>query len=282
MADAPPFSDCAQELRRHDRGRYLAALFAPADRREDLFALYAFNLELAKTAELVSEALLGRIRLQWWRESLDGIYDGQPRRHAVITPLAAAVGRHGLSRVHFVQLIEGRAFDLEPEPPETLDHLTAYAAATSASLVLLALEVLGVRDGAAVEAGRAVGIAWALTGLLRAVPFHARQKRLYLPRDRVEAAGVDLGGLFELRASAELARVVGELAATAAEHLAAARRLRARVPRRALPALLPGRLASAYLGVLAQAGYDPFDPAVQVALPGEIWRLAWARLRGSY
>ncbi len=282
MADAPPLSTCAQELRRHDRDRYLSALFAPAACREDLFALYAFNLELAKTAEVVSETLIGRIRLQWWREALDGIYGGQPRRHGVITPLAGAVKRHGLTRGHFERLIEGRAFDLEPEPPETMAQLTAYAEATSASLVLLALEVLGVREEAASEAGRAVGIAWALTGLLRAVPFHARQKRLYLPRERVDAAGVDLGQLFELRASPELARVVRELAAAAAEHLAAARRLRSRVPRRALPALLPARLASAYLGVLTHAGHDPFDPAVQAALPGGAWRLAWARLRGSY
>ena len=66
-------SYCADQVRRQDRERYLTALFAPAGRREDLFALYAFNLEVAKTAEVVSEAMVGRIRLQWWREAIEEI-----------------------------------------------------------------------------------------------------------------------------------------------------------------------------------------------------------------
>ena len=70
MAGPETLSYCAQEVRRHDRARYLSSLFAPDERREDLFALYAFNLEVAKTAEVVSEPMLGQIRLQWWREAI--------------------------------------------------------------------------------------------------------------------------------------------------------------------------------------------------------------------
>ncbi|MDH3474653.1 MAG: squalene/phytoene synthase family protein [Rhodospirillales bacterium] len=282
MAGPETLSYCAQQLRRHDPDRYLTGLFAPAARREDLFALYAFNLELAKTAEVVSEPMLGQIRLQWWRESLDRTYQGGPRQHEMIPPLAEAVERHGLTRGHFERLIEGRAFDLEPDPPENIARLTAYAEDSSSSLVLLALEVLGVSEAAAREAGRQVGIAWALVGVLRAVPFHARQQRLYLPQDRLEDAGVDLGYVYALKGSPELSRVVGEVAAVAKEHLSAARALRPQVPRRALPALLPGRLASRYLAQLERAGHDPFHQAVQSALPGRVWGLAWARLLGCY
>src|SRR3546814_19441352 len=59
--------------------------------REHLFALYAFNHEVAKTAEVVSEPMIGRIRLQWWRECLDGIYDGAARQHEVVQPLAEPI-----------------------------------------------------------------------------------------------------------------------------------------------------------------------------------------------
>lgn len=275
-------SYCAGEVRRHDRDRYLACLFAPAERREALFALYAFNLEVAKTAELVSEAMLGRIRLQWWREALDGIYAGAPRRHAVVEPLAEAVRRYGLDRRPFDRLIDGRESDLDAEPPVDLAALENYAEATSASLVGLALDILGAQGEPGRTAGRHLGVAWALVGLLRAIPFHARAQRCYLPRDLLEAAGLDPKGLHELRGSRALARVVETVAGCANGRLTEARAPRREVASAALPALLPAVLASHYLDRLATAGFDPFHTSVQAEAPGKVWRLAWARLRGRY
>ena len=282
MSRESTLSYCAGEVRRHDRDRYLACLFAPAERREALFALYAFNLEVAKTAEVVSEAMLGRVRLKWWREALDGVYAGMPRRHAVVEPLAEAVRRHDLPRAGFERLIDGREFDLDGAPPEDLDRLEAYSEDTSASLFLLTLGVLGVRHDTSRDAAHHLGIAWALTGLLRAVPFHARCKRCYLPRDLTEAEGLDPNDLFELRGSPALARVVETVAGRAAEHLAEARALRREVAPAALPALLPAALASHYLDRLATAGFDPFHASVQADAPGKVWRLAWARLRRRF
>jgi phytoene synthase len=278
-------SYCAEQVRRQDHDRYVTALFAPAHRREGLFALYAFNLEIAKTAEVVSEDLLGRLRLQWWRECLDEVYAGRPLRHAVVEPLAAAVHRHGLGRAHFDRLIDAREDDLAAEPPADLAALENYAEGTSASLVHLALEILGVPAGSSTganEAGRRLGLAWALTGLARAVPFHARQKRLYLPSDMAAQAGLDTGALFELRRSEALSRVVAQLAARASEHLAAARALRRELPRRAFPAMLLGPLAERHLKVLNRAGFDPFDRRVLAQPSGSAWRLAWAVLKRRY
>ncbi len=275
-------SYCAEQVRRFDHDRYLACLFAPAERREALFALYAFNLEVAKTAEVVSEAMLGQMRLQWWREALEGIYGGRPPRHEVAAPLAEAVQRHDLGRDHFERLIEAREFDLSEDMPDDLAALEDYAEGTSASVTRLALEVLDAREGEVAAAGRHVGIAWALTGLLRAVPFHARQRRLYLPRELVQAAGLAVAGLFELRASPALCRVSEQVARRAGEHLDAARAPGTRVPKQAMPALLPAALARARLATLARAGYDPFDAAVQTQGPGRIWRLWWANLRRRY
>lgn len=277
-------SYCADQVRRQDRDRYVTALFAPAERRDDLFALYAFNLEIAKTAEVVSESLLGRVRLQWWRESLGELYEGRPRRHAVIQPLAEAVRRHGLSRSRFNDLIEAREFDLDGEAPQHLAALEDYAEGSSSSLLLLALEVLGApADSRSVrQASRHLGIAWALTGLVRAIPSHARQRRLYLPADLTAGAGLEIGELFALRPSQSLNRVARRLAARAVEHLAAARALRGDLPRAAFPAMLLAPLADHHLRVLRGARYDPFDPRVQVQPAGSAWRLAWATLRRRF
>jgi NADH dehydrogenase [ubiquinone] 1 alpha subcomplex assembly factor 6 len=277
-------SGVARLVRRHDRDRFLTALFAPPERREDLLALYAFNYEVARTREAVSEPMLGQIRLQWWRESIDAIYAGGPvRHHEVVEPLAAAIRQRALSRGHFERLIDGRARDLEAEPPASLAELEAYAEDTSARLVWLALEALGERGEAALKAGREVGIAYALAGLLRAVPFHARFKRLYLPSDLCAAAELRVAeDLFELRVSAALRQVVQRVAAAASEHLAAARALRRQVPHAALPALLPAVLAAADLARLARAGYDPLDRRVAAPDPWRGWRLTLAALARRY
>ncbi len=91
MSGTRTLSYCAAEVRRFDPDRYLCALFAPPGRREDVFALYAFNVEIARTRESVSEPMLGMVRLQWWRDAIAAIYGGTPPRHEVLGASAAAV-----------------------------------------------------------------------------------------------------------------------------------------------------------------------------------------------
>ena len=258
---------CADQVRRLDPDRYLCALFAPADRREALFAVYAFNAEIARARESVSQPLLGMVRLQWWRDAIAGIYDGTPPRHEVVTALAEAVAEFGLNRAAFDRLIDTRERDLDDAPPETLAALEDYADGASAALTGVALEALGVGGEAARRAGRHVGIAWALCGVLRSTLFHARARRLYLPADLMAAHGVGPEDVFALRPSPGLAKVAGAVADAAGEHLRAARAVysvapRAALPRAVLPALLPASLADSDLARLRRAGYDVFDPRI--------------------
>lgn len=271
---------CLDLVRRFDRDRYLTALLAPADRRADLLALYAFNVEVAGTAERVHEPMIGLIRLQWWRDTLDGFAEGRVREHPVARGLAQAFARHGLPREPFERLLAARERDLDALPPPSLAALEDYAEATSAALVEIALLILGA--GAAAPAGRHVGIAWALTGLLRAVPYHASQQRQYLPHDLMCDAGVSADTLFAGRAGPVLRPVVEAVAARARQHLAAARAARAGVSRAALPALLKARLADVHLGRLERVGHDPFAPAFQAPLPSAALRLVWGRALRRY
>lgn len=284
MAKASPdLSYCGQEVRKYDNDRFLTSLFAPADRREALFALYAFNIEIAKTREVVTEPVLGQMRLQFWRDGMEALYEGAPvPKHAVMEPLAAAARAHGLNRLRFDGLIDAREADLEDTPPADVSALVAYAESTGAPLSLLAMEILGVRDEGAEGAARHAGIAHALTGILRAVPFHARQHRLMLPADRVAAHGLNTAELFELRSTPALRSVVSEVAEVARDHLAKARALRRSVPRAAVPALLPTVLTDLYLKVMAREGYDPFAARVLMPNPFRQAKLAWAAVRGRY
>ena len=282
MPAEPRLSACARQVRRYDNDRYLTALFAPGVRREALFALAAFNLEIAKIPEVVSEPLLGEMRLQWWREAIDEIAQGRARKHEVVQPLAAATRQFDLPVGDLLPLIDARTFDLEDRAPADVAELESYAEATTAPLNRLALQALGISGDLARQGAASLGRATALTGLLRAIPFHARQRRVYLPTALVEMVAVEMGELFELRPHAGLARAVEELVDVARGHLQAARKTGLLLPRKAAPVLLQATLTAKHLAAIRTARFDVFAHHVQVPHPSRVLGLTWRALLGRY
>jgi NADH dehydrogenase [ubiquinone] 1 alpha subcomplex assembly factor 6 len=274
MADAA-LSRIAAIAKRDDPERYLCALFAPVAVREALFTLIAFNAEIARTRERVSEAMLGQIRLQWWRETLDGIEAGTPRKHEVVTPLAEVIRRHGLPRAPFDRLIDAREADLDDAPFETLDGFRAYARDTSVPLSALMLDVLGIGTTAVREKAALVAEGTAMTGLLRATVHLARVKRVLLPADLVRRHGVRPGDLLKLRDHDGLRGAATEIAAIAGDLLADRR-----LPAEGRAAFLAGVFARRHLSVLASVGHDVLHPSVATSSAPSVWRLWWADLLG--
>lgn len=270
MPEVFPPPGLAETLRRQDRPRFLLTLFAAPDLRADLTALYAFNLEVAKTRETVREPLLGRIRLEWWREAIEEIYEGHPRRHETVEALAATIRRHALPRAPFDRLIDAREADLEPGPFEDLAALTGYIDATSVALVALAARILGgdPPEAALSAAGRAHGFA----GLLLAMAWRARHGRVDIPTEILAAHGSSAREILDGRPSDGLRATVGELAALAHGHLREA--TAAGRPRHLFPALGVTVMARRALGRLERVGGNPFDPSLarpDGLLPLELW-----------
>lgn len=249
-------SYCAEQVRQFDHDRFLTAIFAPAAVREHLFALYAFNIELAKVREVVTEPVIGQMRLQWWRDTLDRLYAGETVAHEVARPLGAAIAAGGIPRSAFDPAIDAREFDLEKSPPADLEALMAYAQDTAAPILAIALQLAGAATDTA-RIAVAAGRGWALTGLLRAVPFHARQHRLYLPADRLAQAGVRTSQLFDLKPEAGLTGVVREVGEQARADFSVARRLIRTLPRSGRSPALLIELGWMYLNDLERAGWDP-------------------------
>ncbi|MEQ9447804.1 MAG: squalene/phytoene synthase family protein, partial [Rhodospirillaceae bacterium] len=137
------------------------------------------------------------------------------------------------------------------------------------------------RDDASMAAGRHIGIAWALTGIIRAVLFHARENKLLLPKSLLSEK--DLGGhdVIRRKNAAKIGEVVSDIASVARLHLDQARALHAEVDPRAVPALLVGVLSEQYLKGLAKRRYDVFDPRHVMQRPS-ILGLTWKALRGRY
>ena len=274
MAQGEKISAVGALLRRVDRDRYVTALFAPPERREALLALYAFNYEAARVREMVSEPLLGSIRLQWWRDAIEVIAaGGKLPQHEVGVPLGIAMRDFNLAPARFERLLAAREADLATEPPATLQALEQYAAATGGELAVLALEILGASEAA--QAGQHVGTGYALAGLLRAAAFHAGAGRSFIP------AELDPGrSALNLKPTPELAHAARAIADVARRHLEKARALKHQVPRAAMPALLIAALAQHWLTILEKSGYDLFAPSVATPDAWRGWRL-WRAARGS-
>lgn len=253
-----------QLVRSVDFDRYLSSLFAPQGPRADLNVLYAFNYEVARTAETVSQPIAGQIRLQWWRDRIDELYRGRTIDHRLVEALGRTIAAHDLPRDLFDGLIDARDHDLEQAPFATLADLEAYADATSGHVMRLAARILGAGDTLDADI-RSLGAAYALTGLCRALPCHATRRRLMLPVDRFTAADISIEDVFSGTAGKSLRPLIGDIAKRARAHLNARRGNR--IARGVLPALLPASLVPLYLRRLTKPGFDALRDPSDLSVP---------------
>ncbi len=231
----------AQAVRAADPDRYFATLFAPAQHRPYLYALYAFNHEVAHVAESVREPMLGAIRLEWWRETAEGAANGAIRNLDVARGLAALFADYRLSLPSMEAIVAARAFDSSAGYFADFAALESYLDATGGGLMRLAAQILGGDPVLTREAALAYGLA----GLLRSLPFHNRRHKLYLPLDLLTAVGLTPDEFFVLQNDPRITAAVRQTALRTRDHFLAARRM-AR-PKIALPAILPAALVPLYL-----------------------------------
>lgn len=281
MTTRPTLSAPAALLRQHDPDRFRFTLFAPQQQREAVFTLFAFNHEVAKTRESVSEQMIGSIRLQWWRESIEGIYAGNPREHEVVLPLAEVVASHDLPRGPFASLIDARERDLDDRPMADLAEAERYARATTTPLVALLAAVLD--PSASVDRAALADIAagHALIGKLRATAHLEATRRPFFPRSLLVKHGGTHRVFSELKADKGERAAVREMTDHA---VAFTENGLKRVPKRRslAPLLLPARQTRAKAQQLAKLGYNPFVEPFAQADPLDIWRFWLARLIRRY
>jgi 15-cis-phytoene synthase len=270
MQDASAY--CAELVRANDRDRYLATLFAPAESRGALHALYAFNSEVARVREVAREPLPGEIRLQWWSDVLHGERSGEASANPVASALLAAIGQHPSELGRLIDLIDARRFDLYDEPMAGIADLESYARRTSSALFSVAAQVLSGSEAQAVA--DPAGIAYAIVGLLRALPLHAARHQLYVPVELLERHQARTEDLFAGRSGPKLNAALAELRNLAGQHLAAASKHMAELPRAALPAFLPLAVVRPWLARLE--GSDAFASADITP-----WRRQWLIWRAA-
>ncbi len=265
-------------VREFDDDRWRATLFAPAEARPHLQALYAFNHEVAKVRESVRDPMPGEVRYQWWRDAILGAARGDVDANPVAAALRDTVARFRLPAQALTNLIDARVFDLYDDPMPSLADLEGYCGETSSALMRLASIVIADGDdpGGADAVGHA-GVAYALTGLMRALPWHARRGQVYLPKDVLDSHGVTRDDLVSGRGGPGLHGALSDLRAVARKHLAAYRRDASDLAPSVRTACAVTALVEPSLAAMEKPGVDPLRHIVALSPLRKMWRLWRAR-----
>lgn len=267
---------CADLVRQADRDRYLATLFAPAEHRDALFALYAFNIEISRVRDLAREPMPGEIRLQWWREVLSGERQGEGEANPVSAALLEALKKYGFVATPLLELIDARTFDLYDEPMGTVDALELYGIRTQSPVFAMATGILNQSRAMPENFSLDASIAMAMYRILIELPKHASRRQLFLPLDSIELHGVDLEDIFAGQASDALRATLAEMRVLLRGHLAKAGDMLISAPEKILPAFLPLALIGPTLRLMDRRDYEPFR---FVPLPQ--WRRQWLLWRAA-
>ncbi|MBY6065636.1 squalene/phytoene synthase family protein [Leisingera aquaemixtae] len=167
---------CAELVQKSDPDRFLATMAAPVQARPLLFALYAFNIELARAPWASQESMIAEMRVQWWRDVGAEIAEGKPvRRHYVATPLSKLLKPELAACID--GMAEARRWDIYKDPFEDEAEFDRYIDRTSGSLMWMAAASLGSADEAVV---RGFGYGAGVASWLRAIPELEAQKRIPL------------------------------------------------------------------------------------------------------
>ena len=275
IADLSPL---AADMRVQDPDRFLSTLFAPADIRDALFALYAFDHEIAKVRRVVREPMAGLIRLQWWRDALDGIDSGDVLAHPVVEGLGHAISGHGLDRAVLWAAIEARERELEEAPPEELIAFEQHLVATNGGIVRAAVLLLGGDDPQVLAAADRLGMSLGLLEKLRWLDVERGDLPLWLPKTLLAEHDLTQKGADIEQPAGEARRgkveaIQKRLASRARDHLVMIKKARVPISRRLLPAFFPGTLAEVHLRDVKRSQQHP-------AVAAAPFRLLWHWLRG--
>jgi 15-cis-phytoene synthase len=269
---------CLNLVRDFDKDRYLAALFAPEAKRPHLFALYAFNAEIVKARDAVREPALGEIRMQWWQDTLDGIYGGEPQNHPVAIALARAIASADLPKHALVNLVKAHVFDFYSDAMPNMADLEGYLGETSSALIQLATLILAGEEGLQnAEASGLAGVAYGLAGLLRNIPAQRAKLQCFLPLDMLVARQATVDDFMAGENEASISVVLAELREAARSRLAQARKMAWTIKPSAMPAFLHVTLTDGYLDTVAAKGSDLIKSGAQVSQ----WRKQWALWRAA-
>jgi phytoene synthase len=283
MTGAEPQADaaayCAALVREHDFSRYAATLFVGPELRRALLSLYAFNVEIVRVRDQVTQPLPGEIRLQWWRDMLTGEAHGGVEGNPVAAELLLTVRQFALPVDRLTRLIDEHTFDLYNDPMPTSAALDGYLSDTHAALIAVAAQIAAPPSPEINHLARHAGLALGMAQVIASLPRDAARRQLFVPLDLLERHGSGLEEVFAGKPTPAIRKALDELAAEAKQHLQTALQLLAEVPPAVRPILLPLALVHRDIARRSRAEADPFQPQARshLATLWTLWRASRSR-----
>jgi phytoene synthase len=267
-------------LKTRDPDRYWTVLFAPRQAQASLFALYAFHSELEHISRLISEPMVGQIRLQWWRDAIELAAPGAKTGNPVADALADAILTHHLPKSSLQRLVDARLPEIYRDPPADIQALRTTLKETTGTVFELAAAILGFSGETISKASAHAGVAEGLTRILLTLPMQASRQSLLIPPSYLESRAVDLRAVYRGKSSAALKAALADLRGAAAKALHAARVELTEVHGDALPGFLPLAVVKPYLKAMAAPDYNPLQAVATVNPLRRFWRIWRASRRG--
>ena len=268
--DAAAF--CADLVRTHDFARYASTLFLPQVQRRMLLSIYAFNVEISRVRDQVSQPLPGEMRLQWWTDLLQGAGHGGVEGNPVAAELLRTIGELHLPIEPLLRLIEEHQFDLYNDPMPSMAALEGYVTDTSSALFLLGARVAAPPSAVIDHLARHAGLAQGMTQVIAALPFDAARRQLFVPLQLLQQRGSGMQEVFSGKQTPNTRAAIDQLVSEAQKHLATAFELLPGIPRSVRPVFLPLALVRRDLQRMSRADADPFAPPVPSRF-GTLWTL---------
>jgi 15-cis-phytoene synthase len=184
-----PDEYCQQKAARSGSSFYYAFRFLEPDRRRAITALYAFCREVDDVVDDCREPAVARTKLNWWREEIARLFDGDPR-HPITRALAPSLAPFDLSREYFEEIIDGMQMDLDYDAYPDFATLSLYCYRVASVVGLLSARIFGYTDRRTLKYAHDLGMALQLTNILRDVHEDAVRGRVYIPLDELERFGV--------------------------------------------------------------------------------------------
>ncbi len=267
---------CADLVRNHDFARYASTLFMPSEQRRALLAIYAFNVEISRVREQVSQPLPGEMRLQWWTDMLAGSGHGGVEGNPVAAELMLAIRNSRLPVERLSRLIDEHQFDLYNDPMPTMAALEGYINDTACALFSLGAGICGRQSDEIEHLARHAGLAQGIADVIAALPLDASRRQLFVPLQLLQQHGIGMEQVFAGKETPELRAVLDQLIVEARGHLKMAFALLTDVPPEVRPVFLPLALVRIRLQRMSRADNDPFMPHVTSR-----FRTLWTLWRAS-
>lgn len=261
-------------LKVRDRALYAACLYAPESKRDAVATLHLYELETRRIRDLVSEPMPGEIRLQWWRDVLAGMREGEARANPLAAALLDVVERYSLDPVMLERLADARIFDLYDDPMPTVEDLQSYCGQTFSTVLQLAAQVLG--EGSAPPSGNAAGHAGCALGvahMLGAMHRHRSRGQVFVPLDMLSATGSSRERFLANEDGEASSRVIEAFRSLGEDHLSQAMGQIGKLESALRPAFLPLAGAKTVLAASRKAGRGVMTEPVSVSPIRQQWTL---------